>query len=578
LLTATTELADLGYPLVAAWSRKTFIGQLTGIKDPKKRAAASVATAVYAASRGARVLRVHDVAATKEALAVLEATHAFDRRDDRPRSSAHSHTPPCHSRESGNPSRTAIIALGSNMGDAEATLETAIQRIGLLAEVTLESASSIYLSEPAYNEDQQAFCNAVIKIKTTLEPMELLKALQALEDDFGRVRSESEANGPRTLDLDIVDYEGTVSDEPALLLPHPLALERDFVVTPLVEIAPDYILADGSKPNTDAVTVGHTRAADAVAVGRTHAADAEPSPYCRPAAAATANTGGSPEDPAGKLSICATPIGNLGDITKRVVEALRSADLILAEDTRVARKLLSHLNISANKLERSDENRIRQITPRVIEQIKDGTHVALVSDAGMPGIADPGSVLINAAKQAGCHVEVLPGASAVLTALVASGLGTSRQQETASSSETNLDSTPSQLKTSDTSAFYFGGFLPRKKNQIISTLAQLSELNATLIFFESPHRAEASVKAIAEIFPEREVALARELTKLHEEVLRENATKLVHILSERTQSGQQLKGEIVIVIEPPLRQAKKRIHQDRYEEAAKAAQNRKRGI
>ncbi|HBT95188.1 MAG TPA: hypothetical protein DEB24_03375 [Coriobacteriia bacterium] len=499
LLKATDHLSALGYPLVAAWSRKSFVGQLTGTQEPKQRIAASVATAVYGATCGARILRVHDVAATKEALAVFEATDMFD--------------------------RSAIIGLGANMGDAEATLKAAMARIAALDEVTVERESGIYVSEPAYREEQQRFHNAVMRVKTTLEPLALLGVLRQIEDEFGRVRDE--VNGPRVLDLDIIDYEGVKSDDPALLLPHPLASERDFVVTPLLEIAPGYVLADGTPVDRANVTVGR------VVIGDGDVSAERPD---------------SRHAHTGKLSICATPIGNLGDITKRVIEALKNADRILAEDTRVTRRLLSHLNIRADKLERCDENRIRQLTPAILEAMQCGERVALVSDAGMPGIADPGSFLIDAAIKAGCMVEVLPGASAVLTAVVASGLFAS--------------------ESSSTPAFYFGGFLPRKKSQIAATLEQLAGLNALLVFFESPHRVLATLEIIAEALPGREVALTRELTKLHEEILRDKAEILVRELEQRAESNRPIKGEIVLVIASPTPEVAKRIHCDKYAQRA----------
>jgi len=251
----------------------------------------------------------------------------------------------------------------------------------------------------------------------------------------------------------------------------------------------------------------------------------------------------------GKLSICATPIGNLGDITRRVVETLAAADLVLAEDTRIARKLFSHLNIRP-RVERCDENTIRQRIPAIIEGIRQGSRVALISDSGMPGISDPGAVLIEAAQKAGCPVEVLPGASSVLTAVVASGF--------------------------TAPAFYFGGFLPRKKAQITEALQQISQLDATLVFFESPHRVTATIATIAEVFPNREAAIARELTKLHEEVLRAPVADLAQQLAERERNKAPLKGEIVILIGPPQKNKEKRTHTDRY--ADKAAKPRNKPI
>ena len=222
----------------------------------------------------------------------------------------------------------------------------------------------------------------------------------------------------------------------------------------------------------------------------------------------------------GKLFIVATPIGNLGDITQRAVAALEDADTVLAEDTRVTGKLLHALGVEA-RLERCDENVIAQRAGRLVERMQAGETLAFCSDAGMPGVSDPGLVLVDAAREASVPVEVLPGASAVPTALVAAGF--------------------------NGTAFYFGGFLPRKRVAQGKLLQQLKALEAALVFYESPHRVTASVLAIAEEYGERRVALCRELTKLHEEVLRLPATQLAKELQQR----ESIKGEIVLVIAPP---------------------------
>jgi len=222
----------------------------------------------------------------------------------------------------------------------------------------------------------------------------------------------------------------------------------------------------------------------------------------------------------GRLLVCATPIGNLGDVTLRVLEVLRTADVILAEDTRVTRKLLARYDIHT-ALERYDEATAAVRTPVVVERIAAGANVALVSDAGTPGISDPGARLVDAALLAGLPVEVLPGASAIITALVASGL--------------------------PTHAFYFGGFLPRKGGELRRVLTDLAGLDATLVFYESPRRTAASVAAIAEVFPLRHAAMARELTKVHEEVIRGTAGELATALKAR-----ELKGEVVLLVGPPV--------------------------
>ncbi len=223
---------------------------------------------------------------------------------------------------------------------------------------------------------------------------------------------------------------------------------------------------------------------------------------------------------AGRLLVCATPIGNLGDVTLRVLDVLRSADVILAEDTRVTRKLLARYDIHT-ALERYDEATAAVRTPVIVDRIADGAVVALVSDAGTPGISDPGARLVDATLNAMLPVEVLPGASAITTALVASGL--------------------------PTHAFYFGGFLPRKAGELRRTLSGLSGLDATLIFYESPRRTAASLAAIAEVLPGRRAAMARELTKLHEEVARGTTGDLSAALAVR-----ELKGEVVLLVGPPV--------------------------
>ena len=241
--------------------------------------------------------------------------------------------------------------------------------------------------------------------------------------------------------------------------------------------------------------------------------------------------------PGGKLMVCATPIGNLGDITRRVIQALTQADAILAEDTRVAARLCRHLQIKT-PLERCDEHVIRQRTASIVERIRSGECLAYVSDAGTPAISDPGASLVAAVRAAGLTVEVLPGPSAVLTALVASGF-----------TATN---------------FYFAGFFPRKKAGRLTMLTSLAELNAALVFFESPNRVVAALQAIEEVFPDRLVCLAREMTKLYEEVLVDTASELLSILEAR---ARPLKGEVVVVIDGTAKPAAK-THVDKYGDLA----------
>jgi 16S rRNA (cytidine1402-2'-O)-methyltransferase len=217
---------------------------------------------------------------------------------------------------------------------------------------------------------------------------------------------------------------------------------------------------------------------------------------------------------AGRLVVCPTPIGNLEDITLRALSALRDADLVACEDTRRTRVLLDRFGVKAKLLsyhEHNEERRAREL----VEKMSKGQTVALVSDAGMPLVSDPGYVLVREAVAAGLAVEVLPGPSAVLTALVASGLPSER--------------------------WHFAGFLPRKKGE----LKELFGGAETLVAFESPKRLPATLAALAGIDPERPVAICRELTKVHEEIVRGTAAEL----AERY-AGQEVKGEIVLVAGP----------------------------
>lgn len=227
--------------------------------------------------------------------------------------------------------------------------------------------------------------------------------------------------------------------------------------------------------------------------------------------------------PEGRLLVCATPIGNLGDVTLRVIEALKSADIIEAEDTRVTRKLLARYEI-ATPLEPYHAKNLERRTPEVVSRVASGQTVALVSDAGTPGVSDPGAHLVDACLAADLPVDVLPGASAILAALVASGL--------------------------PTHAFYFGGFLPRKAGDRRRALSRLSTLDATLIFYESPRRASATLASMAEVMPGRAAAMARELTKIHEELARGEVKELAARIADR-----ELKGEVVLLIGPPPRLA-----------------------
>jgi 16S rRNA (cytidine1402-2'-O)-methyltransferase len=225
---------------------------------------------------------------------------------------------------------------------------------------------------------------------------------------------------------------------------------------------------------------------------------------------------------AGRLVVCPTPIGNLGDVTARVLDALREAAVIEAEDTRVTRKLLTHFGIGT-PLEAYHAKNAEARAGGIAARIATGVVVALVSDAGMPGISDPGWHLVRACLDEGLHVEVLPGPSAIVTALVASGL--------------------------PTHAFYFGGFLPRSKGDRRRVFESVAGLPATLVFYESPRRIAESLALAAESFPGREGAVARELTKRFEEVARGSLAELAEGFAAR----EQVKGEIVLLIGPAPR-------------------------
>ncbi|ODT01307.1 MAG: 16S rRNA (cytidine(1402)-2'-O)-methyltransferase [Erythrobacter sp. SCN 62-14] len=227
-----------------------------------------------------------------------------------------------------------------------------------------------------------------------------------------------------------------------------------------------------------------------------------------------------PLDPG--LYIVATPIGNLGDITVRAMDVLRRSDVIACEDTRVTGKLLKHLGIPA-RLARYDDHASDAARARLIEQAQHQA-VALVSDAGTPLISDPGYRLVREARAAGVAITTIPGACAAIAGLTLAGLPNDR--------------------------FLFAGFLPVKDKARTDTLTGLAQVEATLIFYETAPRLERSLRAIAEIWPTREVAIARELTKLHEECRRGCASELAEHYAAHPP-----KGEIVLMIGPPVAEA-----------------------
>jgi 16S rRNA (cytidine1402-2'-O)-methyltransferase len=217
----------------------------------------------------------------------------------------------------------------------------------------------------------------------------------------------------------------------------------------------------------------------------------------------------------GRLVVCPTPIGNLEDVTLRVLAALREADVVACEDTRHTRTLLERYGVSAPLVSYHEHNEERRAA-ELVEKMRAGSVVALVSDAGMPLVSDPGYVLVRACVAAGLAVEVLPGPSAALAALVASAL-------------------PSD-------SWRFVGFLPRKRGELRQVLEQPG---ATLVAFESPRRVPATLAVLAELDPGRAVAVCRELTKVHEEVVRGSAAEL----AERY-AGEPPRGEVVLVVAP----------------------------
>jgi len=219
----------------------------------------------------------------------------------------------------------------------------------------------------------------------------------------------------------------------------------------------------------------------------------------------------------GKLYLCATPIGNLQDVTLRVLEILREADLVAAEDTRHTRRLFAKYDIHTPMLSYREENR-DAAGARIIRRLEDGQTVALVSNAGMPGISDPGQHLVALCVERGISLEALPGPNAALTALVISGLPTAR--------------------------FSFEGFLPRKTGARRKALEALARDERTLLFHESPSRVVDTLADIMEVLGDRRIALARELTKKFETVLRGTVSS---VLSEVAAGA--IKGEIVLVVE-----------------------------
>ena len=221
---------------------------------------------------------------------------------------------------------------------------------------------------------------------------------------------------------------------------------------------------------------------------------------------------------AGTLYLIATPIGNLEDITHRAIRLLGEVDVIACEDTRHTNKLLRHYGISTRTISYHEHNE-RERASELIERLKSGADVAVVSDAGTPGISDPGFRLARIAIDNDVRVVPVPGASALISALVASGLPTDE--------------------------FFFGGFLPARSGARRARLAELRSLPTTLIFYEGPHRIAATLRDAQEILGERQAIVARELTKMHEEIARGSLSELAAQFS----SAESARGEMVLIID-----------------------------
>ena len=218
----------------------------------------------------------------------------------------------------------------------------------------------------------------------------------------------------------------------------------------------------------------------------------------------------------GTLYLCGTPIGNLGDMTLRVIELLKECDIIAAEDTRNTLKLLNHFDIQKTLVSYHEHNKFQK-GPELIEKLKNGANIALVTDAGMPGISDPGADMVRLCQTEGIPVTAAPGPTAFSTALVLSGL--------------------------DSRRFIFEGFLPTDKKEKAQVLKSIEKETRTVIFYEAPHRLKTTLKEIFESTGDREAACVREITKKFEEVKKGNMSELIEYYNVN-----EPKGEFVIVI------------------------------
>ena len=221
----------------------------------------------------------------------------------------------------------------------------------------------------------------------------------------------------------------------------------------------------------------------------------------------------------GELFIVSTPIGNLDDITLRAIQTLQNIDFILAEDTRVAKKLLKHLGIKANLQSLNEHNELKKI-PIVLKHLLEGKNIALISDAGTPLISDPGFQLVKQAKKEALRVIPIPGCSAAIAALSVSGIPTDR--------------------------FYFYGFLPKTKNKRLDVLKKLVKKEETIIVYESVHRLSSSINDMIEVFGKKHIAvLCKEITKLHEELIGVNLEEIRVFLME---NPSKIKGEFTVIL------------------------------
>ncbi len=232
----------------------------------------------------------------------------------------------------------------------------------------------------------------------------------------------------------------------------------------------------------------------------------------------------------GTLYLVGTPIGNLEDITYRAVRTLSEVDLIAAEDTRHSLHLLNHLKIKKPLISYHDNNRISRAS-ELLDKLKDGTNIALISDAGMPGISDPGEELVALAVSQGISVTAVPGCSASVTSLILSGLPTGR--------------------------FAFEGFLPQKPKDRVKFLESIKYEERTIIFYEGPHRVKKTLEDILEVFGDRRCGVLRELTKIHEEAIRGTLSEALTYFTDN-----EPRGEFAIVVEGSQKKASDNLKPD----------------